>query len=40
VPAAFVAFLAMHQEIRDANIHSQLQDDLVEHLWMLKGNTA
>jgi hypothetical protein len=40
VPAAFAAFLAMSQEIRDANTHSQLLDDLVEHLWMLKGNNA
>jgi hypothetical protein len=36
VPAAFASFLAMHQEIRDANTHSQLQDDLVKNLWMLK----
>jgi hypothetical protein len=40
VSAAFAAFLAMRQEIRDANTHGQLQDNLVEHLWMLKGNTA
>jgi hypothetical protein len=40
VPAIFAAFLAMCQEIRDANTHSQLQDDLVKHLWMLKGNTT
>jgi hypothetical protein len=40
VPAAFAAVLAMRQEIRDINTHSQLQDDLVEHLWMLKGNIA
>jgi hypothetical protein len=40
VPTAFASFLAMRQEIRDANTHSQLQDDLVEHLWMLKGNNA
>jgi hypothetical protein len=40
VPAAFAVFLAMRQEIRDVNTHSQLQDDLVEHLWMLKGNNA
>jgi hypothetical protein len=40
VPAAFAAFLAMRQEIRDTNTHSQLQDDLVEHLWILKGNNA
>jgi hypothetical protein len=37
VPAAF---LAMRQEIRDVDTHSQLQDNLVEHLWMLKGNNA
>jgi hypothetical protein len=24
VPAVFVVFVVMHQEIRDANIHSQL----------------
>jgi hypothetical protein len=40
VPTAFAAFFAMRQEIRDANTHSQLQDDLVEYLWMLKGNNA
>jgi hypothetical protein len=40
VPAIFDAFLAMRQEIQDVNTHSQLQDDLVEHLWMLKGNNA
>jgi hypothetical protein len=40
VPAAFVAFLAMRKEIRHANTHSQLQDNLMEHLWMLKGNNA
>jgi hypothetical protein len=40
VPAAFAAFLAMRQEIRDTNTHSQLQDDLVEYLWMLKGYNA
>jgi hypothetical protein len=35
VAAAFPTFLAMCQEIRDANTHRQLQDNLVEHLWML-----
>jgi hypothetical protein len=33
----FDAFLARHQEARDSNTHHQLQDDLVEHLWILKG---
>jgi len=28
----------MRQEIRDTNTHRQLQDDLVEHLWLLKEN--
>jgi hypothetical protein len=40
VPAPFADFLTMHQEIRDANTHSQLQDDMVKHLWMLKENNA
>ena len=35
--AAFAAFLARREQIRDNNTHFQLQDDLVEHLWMLKG---
>ncbi|XP_010233156.1 uncharacterized protein LOC100845782 [Brachypodium distachyon] len=38
VPAAFAAFLGRRQEIRDAGTHQQLQDDLVEHLWRLRGN--
>jgi hypothetical protein len=29
VPAAYAAFLGMRQKIRDANTHSQLQDNLV-----------
>ena len=40
VPAAFAAFLARRQEIRDTNTHNQLQEDLVDHLWMLKGNAT
>jgi hypothetical protein len=32
VPAVFVVFLAMRKKIRYANTHSQLQNDLVEHL--------
>jgi hypothetical protein len=33
------AFIAMHQEIQDSTIHQLLQDDLVEHIWRLRGNT-
>ena len=37
VPPAFAAFLARRQEIRDTTTHHQMQDHLVEHLWILKG---
>ncbi|KAK1693853.1 hypothetical protein QYE76_010550 [Lolium multiflorum] len=40
LPADFADFLAMHAEIRDSNVHEQLQADLVEHLWRIKGNTV
>jgi hypothetical protein len=39
VPASWAAFIAMHQEIRDSTMHQLLQDDLVEHIWRLRGNT-
>ena len=32
------SLLNMRQEIRDPQVHQQLQHDLVEHLWR-KGNT-
>ena len=38
VPVAWAAFLNMRQEIRDPQVHQELQHDLVEHLWRLKGN--
>ena len=38
VPASWTAFLAMRQEIRDTAAHTQLQNDLVAHLWVRKGN--
>jgi hypothetical protein len=37
VPQQFFAFLHMHQEIRDAGVHVQLQADLVAHLWAMRG---
>ena len=37
VPADIVDYLVRHAEIRDTNVHDQLQSDLIEHLWMLKG---
>ncbi|KAF3974627.1 hypothetical protein CMV_002058 [Castanea mollissima] len=33
----FTEFIEIHQSIRDREIHSQLQTDLVEHLWQLQG---
>jgi hypothetical protein len=30
----------MHQEIRDKVVHHQLQNDLVENMWALKGFAA
>ena len=38
VPASWANYLTMRQEIRDSNVHLQLQRDLVEHLWRRKGN--
>ncbi|XP_037446376.1 uncharacterized protein LOC119316123, partial [Triticum dicoccoides] len=32
------AFIQMHQQIRNKDEHSQLQDDLVEHLWQKFGH--
>jgi hypothetical protein len=37
VALVFVVFLARRQKVRDFNTHHQLQDDLVEYLWTLKG---
>jgi hypothetical protein len=36
----FFAFLKMHQEIIDACVQTQLQNDLVEHLWVRRGNDS
>ena len=40
VLAQFAQFLATHIEILDSVVHETLQADLIEHLWMLKGNAA
>ena len=40
VTTDFGEYLAMHTEIRDEGVHNQLQHDLMEHLWMLKGLAA
>ena len=40
LPTTWTAFLNMRQEIRDPHVHQQLQQDLVEHLWRLKGNAG
>jgi hypothetical protein len=39
VPVEFGAFIAIHREILDEQVHVQLQDDLVNHLWARRGNT-
>ena len=31
-------FMQMHHQIEDRAEHSQLQDDLVEHLWRKRGD--
>ena len=33
----FMEFTETHQCIRDYEIHSQLQSDLIKHLWQLQG---
>ena len=38
LPTTWTAFLNIRQKIRNALMHQQLQQDLVEHLWRLKGN--
>ena len=40
VPTEFADFLAMHMKIRDEIVHHQLQNDIVEHLWVRKGLAA
>ena len=38
VPAEWTTYLNMRQEIRDPQVHQQLQQDLVKHLWRRKSN--
>ena len=38
LPATWTANLNMCQEIQDPWVHQQLQQDLVEHLWRIKGD--
>ena len=40
LPATWTAYLSMRQEIRDPQVHEELQQDLMEHLWRLKGNAG
>jgi hypothetical protein len=35
----FMDFIQRHRQIRDRETHSQLQSDLVEHLWQLHSNS-
>jgi hypothetical protein len=34
----FHEFMRAHHEIRNVQTHSQLRDDLIEHLWSRHGN--
>ena len=34
----FTTFIQSYQRIRDEEIYSQLQSDIIEHLWQRKGN--
>jgi hypothetical protein len=36
VPADFANFLALH--VRNSDAYARLQNDLIDHLWRLKGN--
>ncbi|KAK1663525.1 hypothetical protein QYE76_051684 [Lolium multiflorum] len=40
VPPDFGDFLTIHAKTRDNNVHEQLQNDLVEHMWRAKGLSA
>ena len=35
----FMAYIESYGRIRDQEIHSQLQLDLIEHLWQLQGES-
>ena len=35
----FMAFNQSHEHIRDQEIHSQLQSDLINHLWQFHGES-
>lgn len=35
---SFVQFLENYAQVHDAELHKQLQNDLIEHLWQLKGD--
>ena len=35
----FMAFIQSHERIKDQQIHSQFQSDLIDHLWQLYGES-
>jgi hypothetical protein len=37
VPQEFTAFLHMHNDIQDADVHAQLKVNLAAHLWVGRG---
>ena len=36
----FANYLTINAEIRDESVHEQLRNDLVAHLWAIKGQNA
>lgn len=36
--ASFTAFLERYEQVHNVTLHNQLQEDLIEHLWKLKGD--
>jgi hypothetical protein len=40
MPTNLVDFIAMHVKIRDVEAHLELQNDIIEYLWKLKGEAT
>jgi hypothetical protein len=38
-PVEFADFLAMQQEVRDEVVHHEVQNNLIDYLWALTGDS-